>query len=145
MSQRCHCQRCNITIRTSTVLVFAVTALCTLVSNRCRIPPVYLVFYFPGFFKDISLELRFFQDFSRILQDVQILCYYLKFNDNFLAFVSLQHRLRRFKVYYLTLLFWFINTKNIYISFLLCMWIRFFQLQQLAQSRLLYQSLTQTG
>ena len=64
MSQRSHCQRCNITIRTiavtalcsfslsqrcarfrchNAVLVFAVTALCTSVSDRCRIPPVYLL------------------------------------------------------------------------------------------------------
>ena len=36
LSQRCACFRCH-----SAVLVFAVTALCTSVSNRGRIPPVY--------------------------------------------------------------------------------------------------------
>ena len=38
----------------SAVLVFAVTALCTSVPNRCRIPPVYAI---SGFFM-ASLTLR---------------------------------------------------------------------------------------
>ena len=36
MSQRCHCQCCNITIRTIAVLIFAVTVLCSFsLSQRC--------------------------------------------------------------------------------------------------------------